>query len=258
MALVVVASSKGAPGVTTTALGLATVWPDQERVVLVEADPSGGSLAARWRLGYEPGLLSLAGAGRRGVDGALLRRHAQSLGTLSVLCGPASGDQARAAVAAIAPHLVAVANDVDLIVDVGRIGTWSPAAELVRAAAATLVVTRAELDGVQHVPALVQLVADLGGSAQLVTIGDEPYVPAEIADFAACELLGVLADDARGAAMLAGRPGSQRQLRRSALWRDLHAISDSLVRRLRPQLSEPGERARRAIDALADHSESIA
>ena len=40
MPLIVVASDKGSPGVTTTAITLAAVWP--RRALLAELDPSGG------------------------------------------------------------------------------------------------------------------------------------------------------------------------------------------------------------------------
>lgn len=41
MALIVLASASGGPGVTTTSLGLSLTWP--RPVVLVDADPVGGS-----------------------------------------------------------------------------------------------------------------------------------------------------------------------------------------------------------------------
>ena len=44
--IVVVASIKGAPGVTTTATALAESWPSGRRILLVEVDPFGGDLAA--------------------------------------------------------------------------------------------------------------------------------------------------------------------------------------------------------------------
>jgi hypothetical protein len=44
MSLIVLASASGSPGVTTTALGLALTWP--RPVLLVEADPTGGSAVA--------------------------------------------------------------------------------------------------------------------------------------------------------------------------------------------------------------------
>src|ERR1700733_5524315 len=45
MALIAVAADKGAPGVTTTALSLAAVWP--RPVLLAECDPAGGDLVYR-------------------------------------------------------------------------------------------------------------------------------------------------------------------------------------------------------------------
>src|SRR5262249_57798282 len=65
VSLVVVAGGKGAPGATTTALGLASAWTGQRRVV-VEADPDGGVLAARLGLGLAPGLMTVAAAPRPG------------------------------------------------------------------------------------------------------------------------------------------------------------------------------------------------
>ena len=44
MPLIALASVKSSPGVTTTALALASVWRTAPRRLLVEADPSGGDL----------------------------------------------------------------------------------------------------------------------------------------------------------------------------------------------------------------------
>ena len=57
--LVAMVSVKGAPGVTTLAVGLATRWPRGEAVV-VEADPAGGDLSARFGLAHDPGLAAMA------------------------------------------------------------------------------------------------------------------------------------------------------------------------------------------------------
>src|SRR5258708_11342673 len=72
MALIAIAADKGAPGVTTTALALAAVWP--RPVLLAECDPAGGDLVYRLpaadgsRLDPRRGLLSLAVAARRGLQ----------------------------------------------------------------------------------------------------------------------------------------------------------------------------------------------
>jgi len=42
MALIAIAADKGSPGVTTTSVALAAVWP--RPVLLAECDPSGGDL----------------------------------------------------------------------------------------------------------------------------------------------------------------------------------------------------------------------
>ena len=52
MAVVALASASGSPGVTTTALGLALLWP--RPVLLVEADPTGGSRLAGRLLPWHP------------------------------------------------------------------------------------------------------------------------------------------------------------------------------------------------------------
>ena len=47
MTLVALASLKSSPGTTTAALALCQVWPRARRVILIEADPAGGDIAAR-------------------------------------------------------------------------------------------------------------------------------------------------------------------------------------------------------------------
>ena len=59
MAMIALASASGSPGVTTTALGLALLWP--RPILLVEADPTGGSgLLAGYFRGTrdDPGLIA--------------------------------------------------------------------------------------------------------------------------------------------------------------------------------------------------------
>ena len=62
-------------GVTTLALSLAATWPPERRVLLVEADPAGGTLAAGSGWPAEPSLVSLAAAARRGGEPSLVWEH---------------------------------------------------------------------------------------------------------------------------------------------------------------------------------------
>ena len=64
MSLIGLCSAHGSPGVTTTALTLAATWPEDRPCLLVEADPFGGVIGARYGLGDTPGLSSLAAVAR--------------------------------------------------------------------------------------------------------------------------------------------------------------------------------------------------
>ena len=60
MKVISLASVRGAPGVTTTAVLLASTFTDG---LVVEADLDGGVLAVRYGLGREPGLTTFAAGG---------------------------------------------------------------------------------------------------------------------------------------------------------------------------------------------------
>ncbi len=83
MKIVTLASVRGAPGVTTAALMLASTLPE---AVLVEADLDGGVLAIRYGLGREPGLTTLAASSPDDDRG--WRANAQSAGGVPVLVEP--------------------------------------------------------------------------------------------------------------------------------------------------------------------------
>src|SRR2546423_13436373 len=71
--LVVVGSVKDAPGVTTVAVGMVAGWPRPDHVVLLEADPDGGDLAARFGHHPDPGLMRFAAAAPSGPHTGVLR-----------------------------------------------------------------------------------------------------------------------------------------------------------------------------------------
>ena len=65
MTVVSLLSVKGAPGVTTLSCLVASLWAGPGPVAVVEADPAGGDLAARFGLTSTLGWTSLAAAGSR-------------------------------------------------------------------------------------------------------------------------------------------------------------------------------------------------
>jgi hypothetical protein len=156
MTLIAVFSDKGSPGVTTTTLALASVWP--RRVAVVELDGAGGDLALRLTdatgrpvLATEPSILTLAAAARRDPadDGSLLWRHAQPIPAAPdayVIPGLSAPEQA-AGMGDLWPHVVSAAKAVeggDVIADLGRISDAGPAPMVAARAEVLIGVARAE------------------------------------------------------------------------------------------------------------------
>ena len=134
-------------GVTTLALALAATWPKDRPVLLVEADPAGGTLAAASGWPPEPSLVSLAAAARHALDPDLVWEHCQELpGGAAVLTGPASADQARSALGMLA----GLSNDLgmldtDVLVDCGRLDPGAPGAGAFEGADAVVLAARPRL-----------------------------------------------------------------------------------------------------------------
>jgi hypothetical protein len=157
VALLAVAADKGSPGVTTTALSLAAIWP--RRCVLAELDPFGGDIAYRLRgprgvpLSPETGLITLAVGARRGSAPEQLFEHVQRLdGGLEVLLGLASGDQAGGMQGLWGPvaRLLDRTPGSDVIADCGRLYSQAPTLDVLQGASAVLLVARPTIDGVAH------------------------------------------------------------------------------------------------------------
>jgi hypothetical protein len=238
MAMFMVASLKGAPGATTTALALAATWP--RPALLAELDPDGGDVRYRLTaaggepLDRSPGLLSYAEAIMEGPD---VREHLQQLpGGLEVLIGLPSGDDSEALDRRWAPvgALLESTPDRDVIADCGRIHPLSPAEELFPYAAALLLVTRPTVDGVAHLRARVEAMddappiyvavvtgqADSRSARQVQAVLDDADLPANV--------LGRIAYDPIGAGTLAGEWTDR--LSRSWLMRSARDIGSRMVR----------------------------
>lgn len=238
MALVVFGSQKGAPGASLAALTAAAAWPerDDRRVVFLEADPDGGVVAVRYGLGREPGLLSLAAAGRHGIHRGDLWAHTQQLpGGLAVVAAPDRPDQATNALNTAGDSLgvwLAGLPDVTVVADVGRFSPSSPAMGLIGAADLLLMVARPVAEQIQ--PGAERLKALPVAHAGWCLIGDKPYAPVEIEAVHQIPVLGVIADDPRGAAALEtdGNPG---RVKRSPMVRTAAALSSSIDSWLYPE-----------------------
>jgi cellulose biosynthesis protein BcsQ len=248
--LVSVLSLKGSPGATTFAVALAARWPVPSRVLLVEADPSGGDLGVRFSLPSMSGLMSLAAAARGGYDGDLVWQHAQQLpGGLPVITASPDADQARAALSALTPDpteghgiLREAANQPGtvVIVDCGRIDPGSPALSIVRACDVVVLLSRAHGDDLAHLSRRLPAVGRWSPNPVLLLVGDG-YAPGDVARELGVRPLGRVPNDPIGAAVLCGRPKSLRWRRsgpaHSALGRLAHQVATDLASRDRPSSS---------------------
>ena len=137
MTTIAITATKGSPGATTLALALADRMSERVPALLVEADAAGGDIAARCGLALDPGLLTLAASGRRGLDRSSIERHTQLLpcGAL-VLAGPTSAEQATSALTGVAAALAQTLalETSTVIIDAGRWDPRSPATDLVASA----------------------------------------------------------------------------------------------------------------------------
>lgn len=262
MSVVVVMGGKAAPGATTTALALACTWPASGRLV-VEADPDGGVLAARFGLGHEPGLVSLAAAARRDLDAGTVGAHTQPLGDhgLAALAAPPVPGQVIGALRALGTGLAAALGsmgDVGVAVDVGRAWPDAPAVRpLVERADGVLVVARPRLEEVGQLRARWQAARALNRHVGVILIGHSPYAPGEVGAAldpvdAPLVVWGVLDDDALGADVLNGRRFAPPWgLRKSQLLRSARRVATDAAARLgldeAPALAHPNGEAPAAV-----------
>ncbi|NLT55724.1 MAG: hypothetical protein GXX79_14445 [Actinomycetales bacterium] len=165
MGVVAFCSAKGSPGVTTSALLVAALWP--RRVLLVDADPAGGDVALRLpgtdglALDTRRGMLTLLPMARRALDPFALYQHAQELsGGVPVLAGLAGPEQA-GAVGELWTELArafAALPGADVIVDAGRVHSHAVHLSLLRQADVVAWVLRPTVAGVVHARERLRLV----------------------------------------------------------------------------------------------------
>lgn len=231
-AILALTSAKHAPGTTTAALAFAVAAGPQPVSLVVEADPAGGDLAARCGRSLEPGLGSLAAAGRHGsaID---LAAHMQPLpsGPFGLLA-PTSPAQTVAALDTLGPRLIESLRDWNgtVVIDCGRWLADGPGAELASAADALVVIIRPTVEGVEHARVRLDEFRSAGSPALAgVLVGDKPYPPAEVASVLGIPVLGALQLDARGARAVEGH-GFGPEVTRSNLVRAARSALDVMAR----------------------------
>lgn len=243
---------------TTAAVALAVGWPTGADVIVLEADPSGGSLAGWLDTPIQPALATIvanvanlanvgAGSARSVLETFTTMTHLSESGVRFV----ANAVRARPAHRAVEEADVVVlpalaAGPMTIIADTGTHRSGQPPSPAVRVADVVVITHRqasaspaAATVRIERLVEIVEELAHLDAVIVLAVIGDTPFDPAEIGTFVdesvpdTVRATVALADDPLTAATIAGRTGvSARRLRRLPLMRDasrLAGVLDDLV-----------------------------
>lgn len=233
---------------TTTALALCAVAPREADAIIVEADRSGGSLAAWLDTPLTSTLstivASVSSANRMATWDDVRLHVSQSRSGIRFVAAPVRSLEANRAMieadTTVFPGLADVEGS-QFVADLGR----HPASQRpppLATVADTIVVCHHQRTAsvaaagvrLERCAELVASLSGLRGQIVLAVIGDRPFDVTEIADFVTAEtgidvLPHALADDPLAAAVLAGRTGvSSRRLARLPLMRSAVPLAELL------------------------------
>ncbi|WP_353952485.1 hypothetical protein V6K52_03310 [Knoellia sp. S7-12] len=232
---------------TTTAMGLALCWP--RPVLLVEADPTGGSAIAAGYLrgGAAPSdsLIDLALAHR---DGQLVEAIPTVTTTIpdttvTLLMGTRAHGQARSLNGLWEPLAGALrgldALGQDVIVDGGRLGLLGSPEPLIHGADLTLLVTRSDLVALSGARSWAQTLRsqfeEQGAldAIELLMVGEgRPYGTREVSAVLSLPVTAALAWDQAAAGVFARGESAPRTFQVSALVRSMRSATTAIQTRL--------------------------
>lgn len=258
--LIALVSGKAAPGVTTSTWALSMAWPGP--VLVVDADPAGGDMAAGLLLGrMQAGhsVLSWSMAARRmpAAEAAMIiAQHVVALPEephVWVMPGFQTASQASAMDSGSWDRLAQAlrregsGGQRDVLVDTGRLGVSSCWPVLAAADLVVLVCRRSgrSINAAHNSAAVLRAeLGDLNSVGVLVVDEAGPYEPKVIAQELGVPLLGLLASDRGAAAVLSdGALAGLMGLRRSKLFKSAQRVSKDLVSSTRRPRIPVGERS---------------
>ena len=239
MSMFLFASAKGSPGVTTVVAGVAARWPAGGAVMVAEADPRGGDLAARFGLSSAPGLASAATDRRIVATADVAASHAQPLppGQVAMLLAPAHPAPATAAVRAAveAGVLTAIGRSRTLLIDAGVLEAASPAMPLAAEADLVLLAMRDRIEDLVHAAAALDLL-DERHRIRLLVRAAGGLRPAEIGRELAVPVFAEIPSDRLGASVLCGHAIAGPGWTRLRLPRAAAGLAGKLARHIPPLL----------------------
>ncbi len=238
---------------TTTTVAIAAGWPTgRSEVLVLEADRSGGSLAAWLDTPAQPSLATIVA--NAGNDSG--RTHRSVLDTVDAMTRRsaagvrfvANAVRARAAHRAVEEAALVVlpalaGAPVAVLADVGAHRVGEPLSPALRVADTVVIVHRqatasaaAATVRIERLVESVEELAHLDATFVLAIVGRSPFDPAEIGQFVDQAVPGTvrrvvaLSDDPLAAATIAGRSGvSAKRLRRLPLIRDTAQLAGELA-----------------------------
>ncbi|MGK2351778.1 hypothetical protein [Cutibacterium sp. V947] len=251
MAILLLTSSGGAPGLTTTALGLALSWPRD--VILIDADPcpghaiESGFLAGR--VSPRPGLIGLAAACRDGADPvqamweeSIPLPHDDENRMVGLISGYGHLGQA-SLMGAAWPGLVSAMTDlgqagVDVIVDGGRIGPQALSESLISRSSLIGIVTGSrlrQLAGLSMRSKEIEAISSTTtATVGLAVVGSgHPYSSHEIGHQFGLPVLGEVARDPQAAAVLSDGDPAGKRWSRGRYASSLRALAETMELKLR-------------------------
>lgn len=244
---------------TTTSVALASAWPVADDVILVEADPGGGDLAAWLDLPVTPSLSTVVTTVLDGAwpDIERLTRLADS--GLRVIPAPARIAEAGQAVGestrSLVPALAALRSPVT-VADTGPLAPTPTSHPFVAAASVTVLVhrqstqsSRAAAVRLQRLAEQIETLAAAPGGLVVAVVGAGPFDIGEIESYlagsvGATPVVGLPVDDL-SAAVFGGRTGvSERRLARLPLVRASRDLAIAAERSLAESRDELWRAAR--------------
>ena len=217
---------------TTTTVALAAAWPRADETVLMEADPSGGDLAAWFDMPVSPSLSAVVTRVLSGGWAEIDRFTRLSPSGLRLVPAPANAAEAQQAIAESTRRIVdtvAAPTAPIVFVDTGRF--LQPVHPFVAAASVTVLVHRQAPQSARAAAVRLQRLADQIESGQanhggvvVAVVGAAPFDLGEVEEFLvdvvdSAPVIG-LPVDALAAATYAGRAGvAARRLARLPLSR---------------------------------------
>ena len=240
---------------TTTALALTAAWPCIDDVVVIEADPTGGDLAAWFDVEVSPSLSTVVAHVRDGAWPEIERLTRRADCGIRLVPAPSLAAEARRSVVesaqAVVPTLADLENPIIIIADTGRLSMSAMTNPFLTRAAVTVLVHHQSVQSSRaaavRLTRLVEQIEMLTASSTTVIvaiIGAAPFELGDVDEFLTdsvgeIAIIGLPIDDL-AAAVFGGRTGvSPRRFERLPLMRAADGLANAVQMALEMASAQP-------------------